>query len=135
MTLDPEKYQQKLDLRIADFSTRFMNNAKWSKLFKKLSENCDLINKCLVKDVLDNILREIKIPALEKFDETFYSKGINDIMVGGPSTFKAIEWIEFPYQITERQTQDLLKIKNLLEQIGQLEIEYTPEKLMVFGYK
>jgi len=124
-----------------------MSDTKWTKVFKTLSEYYAIINKCLIKDIWDDVLREIDIPSVENYSTTFHNSGIKDVMTGGPSLFKEIEWIEFPSNwLIEREmrneklephkrSQDILKIKECLLTIGQLEIEMTTDKLILYGYK
>ena len=147
MTIDITRNERKLANRLNEFSGNFMSNAKWTKVFVKLSENKDLISKCFIKDIFDDLLREIKIPSIENFSTTFNDNGIKDVMTGGPSPFKQIEWLEFPSQWTikremrgqtlqpQKFNQDILKIKNLLHDVGQLEIECDEDKLIIYGYK
>lgn len=147
MPTEINRYERKLANRLNRFSGNFMSNAKWTKLFMKLSDNNDLILKCDVKTIFDEVLTVLEIPSKENFLNTFYDKGIEDVMTGGPTTFKEIEWIEFPSQwVISREmrgqilqpfnfSQDILKIKNLLEDIGELEIEFDNEKSVIFGYK
>lgn len=147
MTIDIEKYNKRLDKRISEFSGRFMSNAKWTKVFTALSQNSDIIKKCLVKDVLDDTLRQIDIPTFQKFTDTFHDQGIKDVMTGGPSTFRQIEWIEFPAHWTIDRTmrtetlephefhQDIATIQNLLNKVGEFAINFDNDKLIVFGYR
>lgn len=147
MTIDLSRYERKLSNRLNDFSGNFMSNTKWKKLFLKLSENKDHISKCLIKDIFDDVLRDIEIPTIENYASTFDDEGIKDVMSGGPSTFKEIERLEFPSQweiirdmrgqILEphKYKQDIFQIKNVIQQEGQLEIEFGPDKLIIYGYK
>ncbi len=147
MTINPNKYHQRLEKKIESFSARLMSDTKWTKVFKTLSQHSDLINKCLIKDIWNDVLREIHIPSLESYTETFHNSGIKDVMTGGPSVFKEIEWVEFPSNwVIARQmrneklephkySQDILKIKECLLTVGQLEIEMETDKLILYGYK
>lgn len=147
MTIDIIKYQRKLANRLNEFSSSFMSNAKWKKLFLKLSENKDIVCKCFIKDIFDDNLHEIEIPSAENFLNTFHDKGIKDVTTGGSLTFKQIEYLEFPTQwaITREMrgqilephkfTQDLLQIRKILHEVGQLEIELNEDKLVIYGYK
>ena len=142
-----EKYQVRLTNKLSEFSARYMSDTKWTKLFKALSLHSDLIGKCLIKDVWDDVLRELKIPMANEYADVFHDKGIKDVMTGGPTAFKQIEWIEFPsnWEISRTmgklklepfiQTQDVSEIKRKIEEIGQLESEMTSDKLIIYGYK
>jgi len=141
------KYQERLTKKLDAFSGRYMSNSKWTKLFSALSGHHEVIRKCFIKNVGDNVLREICIPPIHKYSETFNEKGINDVMTGGPLTFKEIEWVEFPSNWTINRPmgqlmlepftyhQDKSEINNKVAGIGELEIELTPEKLIIYGYK
>ncbi len=147
MTINTNKYEQRLEKKIDSFSARLMSDAKWTKVFKTLSQHSDLIKKCFIKDIWDDVLREIHIPSLEGYAETFHDSGIKDVMTGGPSVFKQIEWVEFPSNwVVRRQmrneeleshkySQDIFTIKECLLTVGQFEIEMETDKLILYGYK
>jgi hypothetical protein len=146
MTDYNEIYRKRLEKRLEKFTGQFMSDSKWTKLFKILSENQILIKRCLIKDVLEDKMWLLEIPNIHDFADVFNEKGFNDIVIGGPSTFKQIEWIEFPHQWTISRKmrtqvleplmyqQDLLLIKTQLDSLGQLKIEFTNEKLIILGY-
>jgi hypothetical protein len=147
MTFDKKKLEKRLAFRLNKFSGKFMSNAKWTKLFETLSKNDKTIKKCLGKSIWDDYLREIHIPPIDEFSETFHDTGFKDSGGNQPSNFKEIEWIEFPSKWTisrqmrgqtlepYRYEQDIIKIKNEIDCIGQLETELDNEKLIVYGYK
>ncbi len=138
MTIDIEKKERQLANELNKFSGKFMSNSKWTKVFEKLSQNIDIINKCLMKDVHDELLRQIYLPTFENVSFTFHDKGFKDYGGNQPYRFKEIQWIEFPSHWTiksQKYKQDILKIKNQLHNIGQLEIECDEEKLIIYGYK
>ena len=146
MTFDKDKYEKRLAFRLDRFSGKFMSNTKWTKLFETLSRNKETVNKCLEKSIWDEQLREIHIPPIEEFTETFHDTGFKD-GINQPSNFKEIEWIEFPSKWTisrqmrgqtlepHKYEQDIIKIKNEIDRIGQLETGLDNEKLIVYGYK
>ncbi len=147
MTIDIEKYNNRLDKRISEFSGHFMSNTKWTKVFSILSQNKDIIKKCLIKDVFDNTLRQIDIPNFQKFADTFHEQGIKDVMTGGPSTFRQIEWIEFPARWTIDRSmrtealaphkfhQDITSIHKLVNKVGEFTINFDNDKLIIYGYR
>jgi hypothetical protein len=147
MTLDLDKIQKRLDNKLSEFSGRFMSDSKWTKLFKALSQNKGIVKRCLIKNVLDNTLREIEIPLMEKFGGTFNDKGIEDIMTGGPTSFKEIEWVEFSSHWTidrnmrteklepHKYQQDISKIKTVADTVGQLVTVLDDDKLIIYGYR
>jgi predicted DNA-binding protein (MmcQ/YjbR family) len=96
MTDKYSKYQIRLSKKLDVFNAKYMSNSKWIKLFNILSLHSDLVSKCLIKDVWDDVLREVNVPSIDEFSIVFNAKGINDVMRGGPTEFKEIEWVEFP---------------------------------------
>jgi len=147
MTINEDKYEKKLANKLAKFSSTFMSNTKWTKLFEKLSQNKDSINMCLMKNIYDELLREICIPKIDNFTTVFHDKGFNDSYRNQPYLFKEIQWIEFPAKWTigrqmrgqnlepHKYEQDILKIKKQIENIGQFQIECESDKLIIYGYK
>lgn len=147
MTINIDRYQRKLARRISDFHGHFMSDSKWTKVFTALSQNNNLIEKCLIKSIPNSILQQIDIPSLKNFGNTFDEKGIKDVMLGGPIPFKEIEWIEFPVRWTqERQMrnytlepllfhQDINEIKNIMDKVGQLETDVDSDQLKIYGYR
>jgi len=129
------------------YSGAFMNNTKWIKLFKVLSEHSHDIRKCMVVDIYDDIKRELIVPTIVEFDTTFIANGIKDIPFAGPILFKEIRWIEFPsvWSIArtmreqeleaQRYNQDLDMIGELLSGIGGLVMERDEEGLKIIGYR
>ena len=147
MPLDKDRYQKKLEKKISAFSSSFMSNSKWTRLFAVLSQHHDVIEECLMKSIFDDQLRKIPIPNFAFYANTFSDSGIKDVMVGGPSSFKTIEWIEFQRHVTTQRTarteslepfhslQDIQKISDILDTVGQFAKEITEDKLIVYGYK
>ncbi|MFH4966562.1 hypothetical protein V8G61_00040 [Gaetbulibacter sp. M240] len=146
--IDIEKYEKQLKTKIEMFSGSFMNNSKWTKLFIGLSNNLTEIKKCYIKSVFDDILREIKIPKTDNFNDSFSKTGIKDnILTGGPCEFKEIEQIIFPYEWkSDRQMRDqklepkkfnqnIDKIKIMTDSIGEFEMEIDNENLIIYGYR
>lgn len=124
-----------------------MNNTKWTKLFIGLSNNYIEIKKCYINSVFDDILREIKIPNMDNFNDSFYKTGIKDnILNGGPCEFREIKQIIFPYEWkSDRQMRDqklepkkfsqsIDKIKIIIDSIGKFEIDFDNENLIIYAY-
>ena len=142
-----ERYERKLEKRLASFSGSYMNNAKWKRLFQALSKNKVTVKKCLLQDIFDDVLREIEIPGEIDFNKTFNRTGINDIMIGGQGEFDTIEKVIFPATWTVSRTnqeetlspflynQDIVNIKSIIESIGQFELELEANQLILYGYK
>lgn len=134
MTFEIDKQQQRLEGRIAKFSGKFMSNSKWFKLFNTLSVDSSLVNRCLIKNIGDERLRELEMSTYKHFTDTFHNKGIKDVTLGGPILFKEIELIEFPAK-WQSKTQDLLAIKKLIIQTGKYEDYLDNDKLIIYGYR
>jgi hypothetical protein len=147
MSLDYQNYLSKVEKRASRFSSKLMSNAKWLKLFRVLSDHKELIAKCYITGIWDDIPRALDIPGAGQFDDTFYAQGIKDVPPAGPCLFKEIRWIAFPasWQIKRQMrdetlapiiyTQDVEKIHQLLSAVGQLDMEYEDGDLKVYGYK
>lgn len=124
-----------------------MNNSKWRKVFRALSENYSMVQKCLIKNIGDPKLRELKIPSPENFDQTFSVEGIKDVMLGGPLFFKEIECLEFPKNwetnrimrdqklAPKKHQQDIQKIQEIISHLGQFELELSEQKLLLCANK
>jgi hypothetical protein len=146
--MDTDRYLRLQERKIKEFSGRFMNNTKWFKLFKTLSENSEVIKKCSIINIYDDVSRTIEIPTQEEFFIVYDEKGIKDEpTAGGPMLFKEIRWIEFPATWSIQRTmrdevlqplvfdQNLDLIENILVKTGELEIEQDEICLKVYGYR
>jgi hypothetical protein len=146
-SVEDQRYRKNLDNRIEGFSGKFMNNAKWRKLFMALSENHDIIGKCRVKLVMRETPIDLPIPSRDEYASVFRKESVDDILTCGPFDFREIEWVEFPKQwIVERQMrlvtlepfkyeQDILELKRIIDEIGLFEIEIDDKHLVLYGYK
>ena len=129
------------------FSGSYMSDTKWLKFFQALSNEPDLVKKCLIKNVGDELLRELALPTKANFEETFYQAGIKDVMPSGPMEFKEIELIKFPHKWeTQRTMRDEIlspfryaqatgRIQATIEKLGKFQMELTEEGLTVYGYR
>ena len=142
-----EVYLDRLNKRIKEFSGTFMSNSKWQKLFLVLSRNLDTVKNCRIKTVGDTRLREFEIPNPNNFSEAFHPEGINDIGISGPFFFKEIEQMIFPKFWSIKRSmgneslepfnyhQDIIRIKELIEETGKFELEIDDSELILYGYK
>lgn len=146
--MDTNRYIRLQKRRINEFSGGFMNNTKWFKLFKTLSENSAIIAKCSIVNIYNDVPRTIEIPTQEDFFIMYDEKGIkDDPSAGGPMLFKEIRWIEFPATWSIQRTmrdevlqplvfdQNLDLIENILLKTGELEIERDEICLKIYGYR
>ena len=124
-----------------------MSNSKWTRLFKVLVQHSDLIKKCWIKSIETEFPQELRFDKGSEFDQLFNSHGINDILTGGPLTYKQIQQLIFPkYWTIPRKmrgqtltpfsyNQDIESIKVVIESSGQYELEIVNGNLILYGYK
>lgn len=119
------------------YSGSFMNNSKWVKLIQKLIENFDVIKKCNVKLIYDDVIRSLIITGDEQYNLDFYLNSmegmLNNPIVSGWTVYKEIEWISFPYD-TET-VQDMLKIRLEIQMLGKFNDELTDDYYRIYAYK
>ncbi len=115
------------------FSSSFMNDSKWVKLLCELSENEVLIDHSNVKLIWDDEIRDIYIDDDIAYQFDFYDHSMESMISGYPKgwyDYKEIEWLEM-----KSDAKNMRKILHLLNSIGQFEIEFTNNKLRLYGYK
>jgi hypothetical protein len=148
MSLDYEKYSKKQERILSEFSGRFMSNSKWLKLFKILTENRQIVDKCYVIDIYNDKPKVLDVPTYKDFTDSYSDIGIKDgVLIGSPLLFKEIKLLEFPAswsierkmrnQILEPSIyyQDLDLIQARIVPIGELVIERDENSLKIYGYK
>lgn len=117
------------------FSSHYMNNTKWLKLFDTLSEN------------LDEFYLEYKlIYSAEIESTTFFVSDMPPFFIE-PILYKEVEWIRFPLQYeqtinrrttrsyTKEFSQDIGEIERIIKSIGEFELELGDSEIKLFGYK
>lgn len=119
------------------YTGSFMNNSKWVKLIRKIVENFDVIKKCTVKLIYDDEIRLLNITGDEQYDLDFYSNSMEGMLtnpiVPGWTVYKEIEWISFPYDA--EVVQDILKIKEQIQMLGEFNDELTDNYYRIYAYK
>nr|WP_315195065.1 hypothetical protein [uncultured Flavobacterium sp.] len=119
------------------YTGSFMNNSKWVKLIQKIVENFDVIKKCTVKLIYDDEIRLLNITGDEQYDFDFYSNSMEGMLanpiVPGWTVYKEIEWISFPYDTDV--VQDILKIKQQIQMLGEFNDELTDSYYRIYAYK
>jgi hypothetical protein len=129
-------YQKKLERHIARYSVKRMSNAKWTKVFKKLSTDASNINKCFIKSIWDNNLREIQLPDASNYDTVFTHNGVKDVLISGPFQFKEIEQLIFPSTWSlGKETQNIQQISHIIQQVGEIEMHLDEKALIVYAYQ
>ncbi|MCW8997992.1 MAG: hypothetical protein OQK04_04690, partial [Kangiellaceae bacterium] len=139
--------RQKTDSIIKNnFTGLFMNNTKWVKLIKALSDS-DLVLECKVKLVWDESLRDFRI-RFSGYCHDFYDTSMEGMISGFPRGFyeyKEIQWIEFPIQAeiianpdnfkagTKVVHQDIYAIRKTISKLGKFELEESDSCLRLYG--
>lgn len=118
-----------------------LSKNKWLEIFQLLSQNHQLIKKCLIKNFNDDRLRVLPIHSTEKFSQSFSSDHIKDILLGGPLYFREIESLHFPARwiiprtmrgeilAPKQHSQNIEKIYQILQSINSIELIITQEQL------
>lgn len=134
---------QKLNARedkIRRSMSSYMNNTKWIKLFTSLEENEIFLPVCYFKFIGEENARKLSTPTKSSFDES----GIKDVFVTGPFYFNEIEWVEWPgqYEVSRGEglkpllkEQNIIKLKDSIDQIALYKYELNKESLKLYGYK
>ena len=117
------------------FSSSYMNNTKWLKLFDSLF------------DTLDEFYVEYKLVSNKKINTaTFYCSDMPPFFIE-PVFYKEVEWICFPAQyvltVNKRKSrkykkefsQDIGLIELLIKSIGEFELEIDNFQIKLFAYR
>jgi len=123
------------------FNDSYMSNPKWVKLISCLVSNHDLIKKCQVKLIYDQKQRELILTGDELFNHDYYLTSmesmVTDPIVPGWTLYKEIESLNFPesFEIKGKLvTQDLEKIKNIINNIGSFQMNHSKNELIIIAY-
>ena len=129
------------------FTSSYMSNTKWEKLFKALDVAQMSLDIVLLKRVDRNIPYRTSMPKTRDLEGIWVSEGKNDCKY----FYKEIEWMEFLYSnkpvITSfyrneriykepvgcNQTIELAAL--IIESLGDYESEITQTGLRIYGYK
>ncbi|MCW8876143.1 MAG: hypothetical protein OQK04_12260 [Kangiellaceae bacterium] len=125
-----------------------MNNTKWVKILKALSDS-DLVLESKVKLVWDDELRDFGI-RYAGYCHDFYDTSMEAMISGYPKGFydyKEIEWVDFPAEAevlvnpnnlksgTRLVAQDVQAIYKIISDIGMFELESSDSNLRLYAYK
>jgi hypothetical protein len=121
---------------LTNYTASFMNNSKWVKLIQLLVDNTQFIARCDVKLIHDDKIRELIISGEEQFDFDFYENAM-EAMITNPVTpgwtlYKEIEWISFP--IISEAPENIIKLKQLVQKLGDFRTDLTDEYYRIFAY-
>lgn len=135
---DLNNYEEKIDKLIErSYTTSFMSNSKWEKLFSALDTEEMILDHVLLK--LVNIEHPIKtyMPKKEDLEGIWVAEGKNDYNY----FYKEIEWIELlliakPSNIPYKYYNQTIELANsIINVVGQFETEHTPTGLRIYGHK
>lgn len=117
------------------FSSHYMNNTKWLKLFDTLSEN------------LNDFYLEYKLIYSDEIKSTtFFVSDMPPFFIE-PTLYKEIEWICFPLNYlqtinkrtsrsyTKEFNQDIGQIERIIKSIGEFELDLSNSEIKLYGYK
>ena len=123
------------------YSSSFMSNSKWRKLFAVIHDGSIPLSACIWKLVEDKESKNGFIPDLDQLGEDY----VGDCgALNGPFSFKEIEWLLLPSKVGHQpydkapikyEYQDIEKIKKKIDTAGQFEYETTDEGIKIYGYK
>lgn len=130
-----------LENQLKQFSSSFMSNSKWRKIFSVINDGSIPLSACTWKLVTDNEPKKGFLPDIGQLGDDY----VGDCgALNGPFSFKEIEWLFIPSMVGHRpydkapvkyEYQDIEKIKKLIDSIGQFEYESTDEGVKIYGYK
>lgn len=137
MTQKEQKAEQDIDKFLSKFSQSFMSNSKWIRLIDELLKHIDNIKKVQFKKVQFDYIGELYLSKDTKYEFDYWDIGFEgNNSFGGWLTFKEIEFLIFPRQLSETNsaTQDIETIMNLISNIGQFNLELNEENLKLKCY-
>lgn len=137
----PARSNEKLDRIINHkFTSSFMSNSKWRKLFIAL-DRPELNTIEVIWKFIDAENEERgNIPKSRDLLEEY----VGDFSLIGPFAYKHIEWVEIPYKTLPRgfekipfahRAQDVSGALAVLKETGQFEIAETDRGLRIYGFK
>jgi len=119
-----------------------LSNAKWVKLLTALVANWKLIEECKVKLIWEDasVERWLRIEEETSYEFDYYASAMEAMIVGIPrlgwTAYKEIEWLEFPrFPHNKVGVQDLQAIQQKIEEVGQFQLDASPENLRLYAYQ
>ena len=110
-----------------------MSNHKWVKLLKCLSSIVNLSCDFSVKLVWDDNVRKLHLDETVQYQLDYYDASLEAMISGNPKGFydyKEIEWLAI-----EGHSEQILKVKDALNTLGQFDFVANLHQLKVFAYK
>ena|SRR5688572_11912971 len=119
---DMAEHEERLDRVIArSFSTTFMSNSKWRRLFSALAATDPAIRKLRWKFVGRDAEVEGAAPDAECLGGSYVTR---TSFAAFP--YKEIEWVELP---------DLSDLPQSVAAVGKFEATQTPTGVRIYGYR
>ena len=145
ITKRQERYWKQLDRNIDkaiknNFSDNFMSNAKWLRLIHDLVENIHLFNHIQVKKVQSEEVGILRFDETTIYGFDYWRNGIEgNNSLGGWIIWKEIEYLNFPKEFLDAKGkvhyQDLDKIKEVINSVGQFLLETDENFIKIIAYR
>lgn len=133
-----EKIDREIEKSLVRFSEHLMSNSKWVRLINALVDNSNLIEKVEFKKVQNESLGELYINEDITYGFDYWQNGFEGHnSLGGWLTFKEIEYLIFPKMLNAEMSdeQDLYKIKELIEGVGQFVLDVDVDRIKLICYR
>jgi len=127
---------EKIDEHVRErYQCSFMSNTKWKKLLNSVSD-CFPSGFALRYRLIHG--SEVNELFLDEADDQFFAE---------PTHYKEVEWIEFPDEYEDwidlnnqkagrgAKLQDLQKIRDAIQSLGQFETDDVGSSVRVYGYR
>ncbi|KNC68959.1 hypothetical protein [Pseudoalteromonas ardens] len=118
-----------------------MSNAKWRQLFSVVNESNLTLAHCVWKLIGGDEPKHGFVPGYDSLGENY----VGDCgALNRPFEYKVIEWLLIPYKIgfcrnepapIQCKTQELSHVIELLNSLGQFELETNENGIKIYGYK
>ncbi|MDX1830528.1 MAG: hypothetical protein R3342_13390 [Lutibacter sp.] len=141
-TKKAKRYDQQIDREIEKsivrFSEHLMSNSKWVRLIDRLVDGSSWIEKIEFKKVQNEQIGELYLEEDTTYGFDYWQNGFEGHnSLGGWLTFKEIEYLIFPKTVgTEPlKEQNLIKIQELIENVGQFVLDTNKDRIKLICYR
>jgi hypothetical protein len=115
-----------------------MSNSKWVKLIDCLVKNAAIVKRTEFKRKPDGRIGTLSIDEDLIFEFDYWNVGFEGAnSLGGWLEYKDIEWVRFPAGFQSKVgnlTQDLSKIESIINTLGQFNLYYDDDALILSLY-
>ena len=134
-----ERFQQQIEREIdkatSKFNEHLLSNSKWVRLINALVENSELLKSIKFKKVQGEAIGDLFIYEDTTFGFDYWENGFEGHnSLGGWLTFKEIEYLFFPLKL-DNETQDLNKIKTVINSVGEFCLSENSKGLKLICYR